>query len=173
MVVNQSRSVDNGSATSFLSSLVLLGGLEPRPQPLLPTSSVLFDCFSREESVRNARGRNDVMWATTRVAPRPRDDLSYLGIVYVQVLCLARDAYADSCYCNVDVRCLSSTWSLKKKRMSCALRMCRLCLSPPRPFWWLIIHRRPGKNLYRAQSTRKLLFFRTLFEVAMYRVVFQ
>lgn len=32
----------------------------------------------------------------TRVAPRPRDDLSYRGIVYVRALCLARDTYADS-----------------------------------------------------------------------------
>jgi len=116
VVVNQPRSVDNGPATSFLSSLVLLttrASFATSIRCLAIRSLFGIIRLSSEERVgaRCARveGKEETMWA-----PRPRDDLSYREIVYVQALCLARNAYADSCYCNVDIHRLSSTWSSKK-----------------------------------------------------------
>lgn len=59
MVINQPRNVDNGPATSFLSSCSSLPTRGSRPRPPSAASSALFDCFPRKESARSARAKEE------------------------------------------------------------------------------------------------------------------
>lgn len=186
MVVNQSRSVDNGPAQRPASSPrppLLFDELRPSAQasPLpLQHCSIVFRRKSRDEG----RGQRKTIRGHVRIAPRPRDDLSYRGISFTSALpcrCTtgARYAYAAlSCYCNADVRC--TVRFLPPDRQKISTRVCTPYVyirvtyrSQPRhtakhrAFSFLrfasvttINHRSAAQDKkYRAIGTWKLLFF--------------